>query len=111
MFVRRLLQEYVLSFRNGSSDGLDSKGRELERRLRREIANSNERRRMQSINTGFKTLKATIPHEEGEKMSKVNCKRNVKRTRSRHNVVGTPDAHRPVVYAERIPVRFLGACF
>jgi len=44
---------------------------EQEKRLRREIANSNERRRMQSINAGFESLKVLIPHHEGEKLSKV----------------------------------------
>ncbi|KAM6972123.1 transcription factor AP-4-like [Aplochiton taeniatus] len=41
-----------------------------ERRIRREIANSNERRRMQSINSGFQTLKTLLPHTDGEKLSK-----------------------------------------
>ncbi|TRY97266.1 hypothetical protein DNTS_020568 [Danionella cerebrum] len=41
-----------------------------ERRIRREIANSNERRRMQSINAGFQSLKTLIPHSDGEKLSK-----------------------------------------
>ncbi|KAL1284782.1 Transcription factor [Trichinella pseudospiralis] len=41
-----------------------------EKRLRREIANSNERRRMQSINAGFQALKAMLPRREEEKMSK-----------------------------------------
>jgi len=41
-----------------------------ERRLRREIANSNERRRMQSINAGFQSLRTLLPHHEGEKLSK-----------------------------------------
>uniref|UniRef100_A0AAZ3R622 BHLH domain-containing protein n=1 Tax=Oncorhynchus tshawytscha TaxID=74940 RepID=A0AAZ3R622_ONCTS len=41
------------------------------RRIRREIANSNERRRMQSINSGFQSLKTLIPHSDGEKLSKV----------------------------------------
>lgn len=45
--------------------------RERERKLRREIANSNERRRMQSINSGFQALRLLIPHSEGEKLSKV----------------------------------------
>ncbi|XP_042174138.1 transcription factor AP-4 isoform X2 [Oncorhynchus tshawytscha] len=40
------------------------------RRIRREIANSNERRRMQSINSGFQSLKTLIPHSDGEKLSK-----------------------------------------
>lgn len=47
---------------------------EQERRIRREIANSNERRRMQSINAGFKNLKSILPHTEGEKLSKVCAK-------------------------------------
>ena len=33
-----------------------------------EIANSNERRRMQSINSGFQALKMLIPNGEGEKL-------------------------------------------
>jgi transcription factor AP-4 len=45
---------------------------EHEKRMRREIANSNERRRMQSINAGFQNLRTLIPHHEGEKLSKVN---------------------------------------
>lgn len=43
---------------------------EQEKRIRREIANSNERRRMQSINAGFASLKTLLPHHEGEKLSK-----------------------------------------
>ncbi|XP_015913206.1 transcription factor AP-4 isoform X2 [Parasteatoda tepidariorum] len=43
---------------------------EQEKRIRREIANSNERRRMQSINAGFQSLRALLPHREGEKLSK-----------------------------------------
>ena len=43
-----------------------------EKRLRREIANSNERRRMQSINAGFQSLRALLPHREGDKISKVS---------------------------------------
>ncbi|XP_049600693.1 transcription factor AP-4 isoform X3 [Syngnathus scovelli] len=44
--------------------------RDQERRIRREIANSNERRRMQSINAGFQSLKTLIPHSDSEKLSK-----------------------------------------
>lgn len=44
---------------------------EDDKRKRRAIANSNERRRMQSINAGFQTLKSLIPHSSGEKLSKV----------------------------------------
>ncbi|XP_011138453.1 helix-loop-helix protein 11 isoform X2 [Harpegnathos saltator] len=43
---------------------------EQEKRMRREIANSNERRRMQSINAGFQSLRSLLPHHEGEKLSK-----------------------------------------
>lgn len=45
-----------------------------EKRMRREIANSNERRRMQSINAGFQSLRSLLPHHEGEKLSKVNTR-------------------------------------
>lgn len=45
---------------------------EQEKRMRREIANSNERRRMQSINAGFQSLRTLLPHHEGEKLSKVS---------------------------------------
>lgn len=45
---------------------------EQEKRVRREIANSNERRRMQSINAGFDSLRILLPPmQDGEKMSKV----------------------------------------
>lgn len=43
---------------------------EQEKKIRREIANSNERRRMQSINAGFQSLKTLLPHHAGEKLSK-----------------------------------------
>lgn len=45
---------------------------ENEKKMRREIANSNERRRMQSINAGFQSLRSLLPHHEGEKLSKVS---------------------------------------
>ncbi|XP_074596052.1 transcription factor cropped [Brevipalpus obovatus] len=43
---------------------------EQEKRIRREIANSNERRRMQSINAGFNSLRTMLPKHDGEKLSK-----------------------------------------
>ena len=43
-----------------------------EKKMRRQIANSNERRRMQSINAGFQSLRLLLPHHEGEKLSKVS---------------------------------------
>ncbi|KAF6776938.1 hypothetical protein AHF37_02963 [Paragonimus kellicotti] len=56
------------------SDGSIQPGQEhleQEKRVRREIANSNERRRMQSINAGFESLRILLPPvQDGEKMSK-----------------------------------------
>lgn len=51
-------------------DGEPPTTMEAEKRIRREIANSNERRRMQSINAGFQSLRSLLPHHEGEKLSK-----------------------------------------
>lgn len=80
----------VCSLTNASEEGVDSPPSGLtpivvghrtpqmsatmehEKRMRREIANSNERRRMQSINAGFQNLRTLIPHHEGEKLSKVS---------------------------------------
>lgn len=59
-----------------SSSGIPG-NTEQEKRLRREIANSNERRRMQSINAGFNSLRNLLPHHEGEKLSKVSGYRNL----------------------------------
>lgn len=41
-----------------------------QRKIRRQIANNNERRRMQSINAGFESLRTMLPLVD-EKMSKV----------------------------------------
>lgn len=53
----------------------------LEKKTRREIANSNERRRMQSINSGFMRLKSLVPSISKEKVSKVRQNNN---SRPRH---------------------------
>lgn len=50
---------------------------DTEKRMRREIANSNERRRMQSINAGFQSLRSLLPRHEGEKLSKVSSPQTV----------------------------------
>uniref|UniRef100_A0AAF5D5U7 BHLH domain-containing protein n=2 Tax=Strongyloides stercoralis TaxID=6248 RepID=A0AAF5D5U7_STRER len=55
---------------NGSSE--NNEGTLSDRRMRREIANCNERRRMQSINDGFQALRALLPRKYGEKMSKAS---------------------------------------
>jgi hypothetical protein len=52
----------------GPSGGQSKKP--MDKKLRRQIANCNERRRMQSINAGFHTLRVLMPHLQGEKMSK-----------------------------------------
>ncbi|XP_001357136.1 uncharacterized protein crp [Drosophila pseudoobscura] len=52
------------------SDGDGKPVADSEKRIRREIANSNERRRMQSINAGFQSLRSLLPRHEGEKLSK-----------------------------------------
>uniref|UniRef100_A0A914ZDQ8 BHLH domain-containing protein n=1 Tax=Panagrolaimus superbus TaxID=310955 RepID=A0A914ZDQ8_9BILA len=54
----------ISSNRNGSETPAD------DRRMRRQIANCNERRRMQSINAGFQALRSLLPRKDGEKMSK-----------------------------------------
>lgn len=55
----------------GGGGGNNCSRMEQEKRMRREIANSNERRRMQSINSGFQSLRSLLPRKDGEKMSKV----------------------------------------
>lgn len=57
------------------SPGPNSSGgpkRPMDKKLRRQIANSNERRRMQSINQGFHQLRLLMPHLQGEKLSKAS---------------------------------------
>ncbi|XP_025048628.1 transcription factor AP-4 isoform X2 [Alligator sinensis] len=68
VIFRRALTSSVLSLANIPLT--PETQRDQERRIRREIANSNERRRMQSINAGFQSLKTLIPHTDGEKLSK-----------------------------------------
>jgi transcription factor AP-4 len=64
-----IFEEFECS-ENNNKDTMSQKPVEGEKRLRREIANSNERRRMQSINAGFQSLKTLLPHDEGDKLSK-----------------------------------------
>ena len=50
----------------------------VDKKQRREIANNNERRRMQCINNGFSTLQGILPKhftKRGEKMSKVQLRK------------------------------------
>lgn len=60
----------VILCRSPGPSGGQSK-RPMDKKLRRQIANCNERRRMQSINAGFHTLRVLMPHLQGEKLSKV----------------------------------------
>ncbi|XP_011269590.1 helix-loop-helix protein 11 [Camponotus floridanus] len=73
--IGRRINNHSAALSNGNS--ISNVGRvtprshmEQEKRIRREIANSNERRRMQSINAGFQSLRTLLPHHEGEKLSK-----------------------------------------
>lgn len=65
------MYQFHCSFRNDKLPP-GTKTMEAEKRIRREIANSNERRRMQSINAGFQALRTLLPRHEGEKLSKVS---------------------------------------
>lgn len=55
----------------GGSVGSGGGGGNDDKRIRRQIANCNERRRMQSINAGFQVLRQLLPRKDGEKISKV----------------------------------------
>ncbi|KIH57662.1 hypothetical protein ANCDUO_12144, partial [Ancylostoma duodenale] len=46
-----------------SASSLSPNSSDPDRRLRRQIANCNERRRMQSINAGFQSLRALLPRK------------------------------------------------
>jgi hypothetical protein len=63
----------------GAGGGVRPPGKvmEQEKRIRREIANSNERRRMQSINAGFSSLRSLLPHHEGIRQDHTKVYRNV----------------------------------
>jgi len=77
---RRIASQNVASSNGNSNSNVgrvtSRSHMEQEKRMRREIANSNERRRMQSINAGFQSLRQLLPHHEGEKLSKVCRKKN-----------------------------------
>lgn len=82
--ARRIAGQNVASSNGSASSGGNNVGRvtarnhmEHEKRMRREIANSNERRRMQSINAGFQSLRTLLPHHEGEKLSKVRIREKI----------------------------------
>ncbi|KAI6656599.1 bHLH domain containing transcription factor AP-4 [Oopsacas minuta] len=42
----------------------------MDKKMRREIANCNERKRMENINSGFRSLKVLLPQTQNEKTSK-----------------------------------------
>ncbi|VDD81264.1 unnamed protein product [Mesocestoides corti] len=74
---RRAFPEYSedsgLKHRRGVGSDVSGKSGQVEneKRVRREIANCNERRRMQSINAGFDNLRVLLPPaQDGEKLSK-----------------------------------------
>ena len=61
----------LINFNTSSSEPSKSPTLTDEKKSRREIANCNERRRMQSINDGFARLKSLVPCIANEKVSKV----------------------------------------
>ncbi|CAH8545626.1 unnamed protein product [Heterobilharzia americana] len=66
-----------------------------EKRVRREIANSNERRRMQSINAGFDSLRILLPTiSDGEKMSKATILQLTAKKRKSDDLKKRPDCIR-----------------
>lgn len=68
-----MAQPQQLQQQNIQQQSMDSRPMDHdEKKMRRQIANSNERRRMQSINAGFQSLRQLLPHHEGEKLSKVS---------------------------------------
>ncbi|KAK0095043.1 hypothetical protein PV326_009366 [Microctonus aethiopoides] len=68
----RLANHNILNSDPNDVNNVPRSHMEQEKRMRREIANSNERRRMQSINAGFQSLRTLLPHHEGEKLSKIS---------------------------------------
>ncbi|CAG5112908.1 Oidioi.mRNA.OKI2018_I69.chr2.g7072.t2.cds [Oikopleura dioica] len=60
----------LINFNTSSSEPSKSPTLTDEKKSRREIANCNERRRMQSINDGFARLKSLVPCIANEKVSK-----------------------------------------
>ncbi|VDM24708.1 unnamed protein product [Hydatigera taeniaeformis] len=75
---RRTFSEYAeetgMKHRRSNISDISKSGQvENEKRVRREIANCNERRRMQSINAGFENLRILLPPtQDGEKLSKAS---------------------------------------
>eukprot|EP00800_Vazella_pourtalesii_P000270 TRINITY_DN10269_c0_g1_i1.p1 TRINITY_DN10269_c0_g1~~TRINITY_DN10269_c0_g1_i1.p1 ORF type:complete len:559 (-),score=134.69 TRINITY_DN10269_c0_g1_i1:172-1713(-) len=49
---------------------LNKERKAMDKKMRREIANCNERKRMENINTGFRCLKVLLPQSQNEKTSK-----------------------------------------
>lgn len=65
------LDGFATSGEQDLTDGKRHRGHyDSDRRNRREIANSNERKRMQSINAGFQSLRSIVCPKMGEKLSK-----------------------------------------
>uniref|UniRef100_A0A1B0ANX8 BHLH domain-containing protein n=1 Tax=Glossina palpalis gambiensis TaxID=67801 RepID=A0A1B0ANX8_9MUSC len=85
----------------GVNSGVNNKTLDNEKRMRREIANSNERRRMQSINAGFQNLRSLLPRHEGEKLSKIGL--YMKLTPSMENY--SSKSHRRLLFSSYFHLR------
>ena len=59
-----------LSSPHSSKFPLMKERKAIDKKMRREIANCNERKRMENINSGFRTLKVLLPQSQNEKTSK-----------------------------------------
>ena len=59
-----------LSSPHSSKFPLMKERKAMDKKLRREIANCNERKRMENINSGFRSLKVLLPQSQNEKTSK-----------------------------------------
>ncbi|KAI6214654.1 BHLH domain-containing protein [Aphelenchoides besseyi] len=79
-----------------------------DRRMRRQIANCNERRRMQSINAGFQALRQFLPQRCGEKLSKAAILQQTAeliqtlKLEKERLITGTSDMERPQCKKRRI---------
>ncbi|ESO11143.1 hypothetical protein HELRODRAFT_183458 [Helobdella robusta] len=70
MFVEDFMVECSLKCEGKNSKSLRTDCSRQDRKMRRQIANCNERKRMKQINTGFESLRTLLPNLVDEKISK-----------------------------------------
>ena len=69
--ISKRAKEVVLAENCRRASVIQEEKGDQDRRLRREIEFSKERKHMHSINAGFQSLRRLLPHHEGEQLSKV----------------------------------------